>query len=384
MQIHQLINHGCSALQHHGGQGRIAPLRLELAEVFGRHLPTLAGQLEQAVLVDVPAQDFGQVHQLKCLQPLDVLKHVPRVGFQRCLAQPGQPGDAAAGLELQQLVQLGPMRVRERFNQGAVDPPIGPRNGFRAGPVNHAQRRQDAPLLPQALQRLTGQQQALVGLLGQFGQLTHQGAEVGQAERGQLQVGAQLQGVLATGHVALAVLCPARRIGLDLLGHPQDDRLGQLAVSAQRVAGVAQQAELHGEAEAVGVAAPLTDQRQVGVVEGVVADQVILAFWQREQGALLRGREDQATRHVSVVRAEVLVEGFPADVELAGKLRLGLAGRRSLPQGSSLLIGQGFLAAPVRATLLGQGDALTLPLADQGALELSKGSHDRQHQIGHR
>ncbi len=69
-------------------QGRVAALRLELTEVFGRHLPTLAGQLEQAVLVDVPAQAFGQVHQLKCLQPLDVFQHVPRVGFQRCLAQP--------------------------------------------------------------------------------------------------------------------------------------------------------------------------------------------------------------------------------------------------------------------------------------------------------
>ncbi|WP_458573652.1 hypothetical protein [Citrobacter freundii] len=56
--------------------------------------------------------------------------------------------DAAAGLELQQLVQLGPMRVREWFDQGAVDPPIGSRNGFRAGPVNHAQRRQDASFLP--------------------------------------------------------------------------------------------------------------------------------------------------------------------------------------------------------------------------------------------
>ncbi len=41
-------------------------------------------------------------------------------------------------------------------------------------------------------------------------------------------------------------------------------------------------------------------------------------------------------------------------------------------------------AAPVRATLLGQGDALTLPLADQGALELSEGPHHRQHQVGHR
>ena len=61
------------------------------------------------------------------------------------------------------------MRVREWFDQGAVDPPIGSRNGFRAGPVNHAQRRQDASFLPQALQGLTGQQQAFVGLLGQFG-----------------------------------------------------------------------------------------------------------------------------------------------------------------------------------------------------------------------
>lgn len=260
VQIDQLINHSRGALQHHRGQGRVASLRLELAEVLGCHLPTLAGQLEQAVLMDVPAQAFGQVHQLKCLQPFDVLKHVAGVGFQRCLPQPGQPGDAAAGLELKQLVQLGPMRVGERFDQGAVDPPIGPCNGLRASPVDHAQRRQDASLLPQALQRLAGQQQALVGLLGQFGQLAHQGAEVGQAERGQLKVGAQFLGVLATGHIALAVLRPTRRIGLDLLGHPQDDRFGQLAVSAQRIAGVAQQAELHRKAQTVGVAAPLADQ----------------------------------------------------------------------------------------------------------------------------
>ena len=138
---------------------------------FGRHLPALAGQLEQSVLVDVPAEAFGQVHQLKCLQPFDVFKHVPGVGFQRCLPQPGQPGDAAAGLELQQFVQLGTVRVRERPDQGAVDPAIGEGNGFRAGSINHAQRRQDAPFLPETLQRLTGQQQALVGLLGQLGEL---------------------------------------------------------------------------------------------------------------------------------------------------------------------------------------------------------------------
>ncbi len=150
---------------------------------------------------------------------------------------------------------------------------------------------------------MTSQQQALVGLLGQLGQLAHQDAEVGQAERHQLQVGAQFLGMLAAGHVALAVLCPTHRVGLDLLGHPHDDRLGQLAVGAQRIAGVAQQAELHRETQTVGVAAPLADQRQVGVVEGVVADQIILVFRQRKQGVPLHGREDQATRHLSDVRA---------------------------------------------------------------------------------
>ncbi len=87
---------------------------------------------------------------------------------------------------------------------------------------------------------------------------------------------------------------------------------------------------------------------------------------------------------MSVVRAEVLVESFAADVELAGELRLGLTCRRPLPQGNSLLVGQGLLAAPVRAALLGQGDTLALPLTDQSALELSEGPHYRQHQVGHR
>ncbi len=50
---------------------------------------------------------------------------------------------------------------------------------------------------PQTIQSLAGQQQALVGLLGQLGQIAHQVAEVRQAERDQLQVGAQFLGVLA-------------------------------------------------------------------------------------------------------------------------------------------------------------------------------------------
>jgi len=54
---------------------------------------------------------------------------------------------------------------------------------------------------------------------------------------------------------------------------------------------------------------------------------------------------------------------------------LGLTSRL-LPQGSSLFLRQSFLAAPVRAALLGQGDAFALSLADQGALELGEGPTD--------
>jgi len=49
-----------------------------------------------------------------------------------------------------------------------------------------------------------------------------------------------------------------------------------------------------------------------------------------------------------------------------------------------LLGGEGGSAAGVDAALLGRGDALALAFADQGALELGEGAHDRQQQGGHR
>ncbi len=122
------------------------------------------------------------------------------------------------------------------------------------------------------------------------------GREVGQAERGQLQVGAQFPACsrrVTSRSPYFAQLAGSART----LRHPQDDRLGQLAVGSQRVTGVAQQAELHGEAEAVGVAASLADQRQVGVVEGVVADQVIPGFPAAQAGCPApwpRGSSDAA------------------------------------------------------------------------------------------
>jgi hypothetical protein len=60
--------------------GGVAPLRLE-RQVGGRHLATLAGDLEQAVLVHRPLDAGRQVERLPCLEAFDVFEHVPRVGL---------------------------------------------------------------------------------------------------------------------------------------------------------------------------------------------------------------------------------------------------------------------------------------------------------------
>lgn len=87
--------------------------------------------------------------------------------------------------------------------------------------------------------------------------------------------------------------------------------------------------------------------------------------------------------HMSVIRAKVLVEGFPTYTELTDQLGFRFAGSGSLPDCDGLFVGQGLLPAPVSAALLGQGDALTLTLTNERTLELGEGPHDRQHQVGH-
>lgn len=190
--------------------------------------------------------------------------------------------------------------------------------------------------------------------------------------------------MFTTSNIALTVLCPTVGSSLNLPGYPLNHRIGQHAVAGQRVFGIAKKAKLHRKAKATGITSTLTDQRQIGLVEGVVADQVVLATWQRKQCIVLTGREDRATGHVSVIRAKELVEGFPTYTELTGQLGLWLTGSGPLPDGVSLFIGQGFLTAPVSTTLFGQGDVLALSLTDERSLELGEGSHDRQHQVGHR
>ncbi|SLY24933.1 Uncharacterised protein [Klebsiella pneumoniae] len=61
-----------------------------------------------------------------------------------------------------------------------------------------------------------------------------------------------------------------------------------------------------------------------------------------------------------------------------------LASLDTLAQFGNTLRRQGFLPATVGPALLGERDALALPLADQGAFELGERAHYRQHQVRHR
>jgi hypothetical protein len=83
-------------------------------------------------------------------------------------------------------------------------------------------------------------------------------------------------------------------------------------------------------------------------------------------------------------RSQVLVHRFPTHAELARNVGLALASGDAAPQVGDLIGGQGGFAAPIGAALLGEGDALALPLAQERSLELGERPHHREHEARHR
>ena len=72
-----------------------------------------------------------------------MFQHVARVRFDRRLAQPGQPGRLAVVSAFQQIVEAVAMRVRQWFEKGFVDAPIGACDALGADALDDIQRRQD-------------------------------------------------------------------------------------------------------------------------------------------------------------------------------------------------------------------------------------------------
>ena len=83
VEVNDLVGDGGHAFDSEGHQGRIAPLRLEFREVGRRHLPALAGDLQQAVVMHQALRAWRQIERLQGLQAFDVFEHVPRVRLGR-------------------------------------------------------------------------------------------------------------------------------------------------------------------------------------------------------------------------------------------------------------------------------------------------------------
>jgi hypothetical protein len=85
---------------------------------------------------------------------------------------------------------------------------------------------------------------------------------------------------------------PAFDADLELVGDQFQQGRKRRLIDAQDDTRKAQVAELHGEAQPVGRAAPLPDDGQVGFAERVVTDQLILGVRQRQQAFALGGGQD--------------------------------------------------------------------------------------------
>ncbi|MCY1368065.1 hypothetical protein D9M69_550260 [compost metagenome] len=142
-----------------------------------------------------------------------------------------------------------------------------------------------------------GQHDTLVGLHGQLGQQLDGLPVVTHRERLEAEHRLQLDQVLAPGLFPLPVLVPAFDANLELVGDQSQQGRKRWLIDAKDDAWKAQVAELHGEAQAVGRAAPLTDDGQVGFAERVVTDQLILGVRQRQQAFALGGEQDRTAGH---------------------------------------------------------------------------------------
>ena len=132
--------------------------------------------------------------------------------------------------------------------------------------------------MAQRIKNAGGQHDALVRLQGELGRSAHRLPVMRQAERLQTQVGAQFKQMLAPGFLALSILRLAPRIDAQLPRDPLHKGRRHGGIWQQPLTRKAQQAQLHGDAQAVRIAAPLANQRQVGLTERVVLYQFVFGI----------------------------------------------------------------------------------------------------------
>ena len=149
-----------------------------------------------------------------------------------------------------------------------------------------------------------GDRLALVGRPGGRRGAIQRKRQVGACESAKSEVGGNLASVIKPGLGAAAVVPERRRRHANLVGQVVQQRFGHRLAGAQAEAGVAQQAELHGEAKAVVGAVPVRRKLQVGRGQGVMADELGLALRQAKEAPALVVVEQVPPRHARRLRLE--------------------------------------------------------------------------------
>ena len=170
------------------------------------------------------------------------------------------------------------MPARQQLGQGFIDAPVGAGDGLGADALDDIQRRQDDVPVAQRVKDAGSQHDALIRLQGQLGRCFDGLAVMGQTERHHAQVCPQFEQVFAPGFIALGVQRPACGISAQLPSDPLQQGHRHCGIGKQSLTRKAQQAQLHPYTEPVRVAAPLANQRQVGLAEGVEPDQLIFGI----------------------------------------------------------------------------------------------------------
>jgi hypothetical protein len=107
--------------------------------------------------------------------------------------------------------------------------------------------------------------------------------------------GLQFRRMLAPGLVPVRVVGERRERHADLVRHERDHRLWWAVAGTETLAGVAQEAELHGKPETVHAASLGSDECEVIGAQHVVARHLGRVGWDSEQAvALLRGEQGAA------------------------------------------------------------------------------------------
>ena len=151
------------------------------------------------------------------------------------------------------------MRLK-RLHKRPIDAPVGARHGFGTCPFDGRNRWHNDALFLQDFQRLPREHYPLVGLHGKVSKAVHQRAKIPTSKCGQPQISAQFLKMVTLRLVVDAMLRPGGGVAFYLAGDPLNYRVRYRHVAGQRIAWIAQQVLLDGEADPVGVAAALSDE----------------------------------------------------------------------------------------------------------------------------